>query len=247
MKANPDKYHFLLTGKKELIININQFQIKSSKQEKLLGITIDNKLNFEKHVNSLCNKVSQKLNALTRISNYIKPDQRRLIMKAFITSQFGYCPLVWMLHTRRINNRINRLHERSLRLTYNDQNSTFEELLHKDRSVSIHQRNLQIFATLLYKVINNLSPKIIREIFYIDNQPHYNLRCCPEFQTINIHTVRYGTESLSRLANKIWSLIPIDIKSSPTLESFKEKIKLWQTNKCPCRICKTYIQQIGFI
>ena len=103
MKANPDKYHFLLTGKNELIININQFQIKSSKQEKPLGITIDNKLNFEKHVNSLCNKVSQKLNALTRISNYIKPDQRRLIMKAFITSQF---PLVWMLHTRQINNRI---------------------------------------------------------------------------------------------------------------------------------------------
>ena len=103
MKANPDKYHFLLTGKNELTLNINQFQIKSSKLEKLLGIAIDNKLTFEKHVTNLCNKVSQKLNALTRIVNYIQPNQRRLIMKAFITSQFGYCPLVWMFHTRRIN------------------------------------------------------------------------------------------------------------------------------------------------
>ena len=92
-------------------------------------------------------------------------------MKAFITSQFGYCPLVWMFHSRRINNRINRLHERSLRLTYTDCNSSFKDLLSKDKSVSIHERNLQVFATLLYKVINNLSPKIGSAIFYADNQP----------------------------------------------------------------------------
>ena len=168
-------------------------------------------------------------------------------MKAFITSQFGYCPLVWMFHSRRNNNRINTLHERSLRLTYKDYNSTFEELLEKDKSVSIHQRNLQVFAILLYKVINNLSPKLIREMFYVDNEPYYNLRYNPEFKTINIHTVRYGTESLCYLANKIWSLIPTEIKSAPTLEVFKNKIKLWQTKKCPCRLCKTYIQHIGFL
>ena len=80
MKANPDKYHFLLTGENELTLNINQFQIKSSKLEKLLGIAIDNKLTIEKHVTNLCNKVSQKLNALTRIVNYIQPNQRRLII-----------------------------------------------------------------------------------------------------------------------------------------------------------------------
>ena len=132
MKANPDKYHFLLTGKNELTLNINHTQIKSSKEEKLLGIIIDNKLTFQTHVNNLCNKVSQKLNALTRIANYINPEQRRIIMKAFITSQFSYCPLVWMFHSRRINNRINRLHERSLRLTYNDYNSSFKDLLSKE-------------------------------------------------------------------------------------------------------------------
>ena len=89
-------------------------------------------------MNNLCNKVSQKINA--RISNYIQPIQRRIIMKAFITSQFGYCPLVWMFHSRRINNRINTLHERSLRLTYNDHNSTFQGLLDKDKSVSIQSK-----------------------------------------------------------------------------------------------------------
>ena len=186
-------------------------------------------------------------NALTRIANYINPEQRRIIMKAFITSQFSYCPLVWMFHSRRINNRINRLHERSLRLTYNDYNSSFKNLLSKDKSVSIHERNLQVFATLLYKVINNLSPEIVSEIFFADNQPCYNLRRSFNFQSVNVRTTRYGTESLTYLANKIWSQIPTDIKEAPTLELFREKIKLWQISDCPRRLCKTYIQHIGFI
>ena len=129
MKPNPDKYHFLHTAKDDLTIKIDQCEIKGSKKEKLLGVTIDNKLTFEPHVKNLCNKVSLKLNALARVSHYINFNQRLLIMKAFITSQFGYCPLVWMFHTRRSNNRINRLHERALRITYEDFDSTFQELL----------------------------------------------------------------------------------------------------------------------
>ena len=65
MKANPDKYHFLLTGTNELTLEIDQCQIKSSKEEKLIGITIDNKLSFDAHVNNICNKNFQKINALT--------------------------------------------------------------------------------------------------------------------------------------------------------------------------------------
>ena len=78
-------------------------------------------------------------------------DQRRLIMKAFITSQFGYCPLVWMFHSQNLNNRINNIHERALRITYKDYNSTFQDLLEKDNSVTVHQRNLQVLATEIFK------------------------------------------------------------------------------------------------
>ena len=109
-------------------------------------------------------------------------------------------------------------------------------------------RSLIIFSfILLYKIINNLSPVIVQDTFRVNREAFYNLRCNNEFQTINVRTVRYGTESLSFLANKIWSIIPIDIKNAPTLKLFKEKIKLWRTNNCPCRLCKTYVQQVGFI
>ena len=88
--------------------------------------------------------------------------QRRSIMKAFICSQFGYCPLVWMFHSRKINNRVNSLHERALRVVYRDYNAT---LLSKDKSVTIHQRNLQLLATEIFKTKKELNGKIMEEIF----------------------------------------------------------------------------------
>ena len=119
--------------------------------EKLLGVLIDNKLSFDQHVSRLCDKASQKMHALSRLSSFMNFEKRKMIMNAFISSQFGYCPLVWMFHSRQLNNRINRIHERSLRIIYNDKSSTFEELLIRDKSVTIHQRNIRILATEVFK------------------------------------------------------------------------------------------------
>ena len=113
-KVNPKKSHFLLTSNEQ--VNYKNLIIKTSKSEKLLGINIDHFLIFNEHVAKLCKKASQKLHAIARISSYLNENKRRLIMNAFFSSQFGYCPLVWMFHNRRHNNKINRLHERMLRI-----------------------------------------------------------------------------------------------------------------------------------
>ena len=89
-------------------------------------------------------------------------DKLRVVMKAFIESEFGYCPLIWMFHSRTLNSRINKIHERALRLVYKDNVSTFNELLLKDNSFSIHHRNLQKLAVVMYKVKNNIAPKIFK-------------------------------------------------------------------------------------
>ena len=73
-------------------------------------------------------------------------NKRRIFMESFIISQFNYGPLIWMIHSRGLNNRINRIHERALRIVYDDNRSSFEDLLNKDKSVTIHQRNLQQLA-----------------------------------------------------------------------------------------------------
>ena len=143
--------------------------ILNSSNIKLLGITIDSALSFDMHVINLCKKANQKFHALARLSNYMEHDKLRLIMKASFTSQFSYCPLVWMFHSRGVNKRINKIHEKFLWLVCNDNLSPFAELLAKDNSVAIHDRNLQVLATEIYKAINKLSPTIIKNIFDLKN------------------------------------------------------------------------------
>ena len=139
--------------------------------------------------------------------------KRRVLLKAFITSQFCYCPLVWMLHSRTLNNRINKIHERPLRFVYKNETFLFfDDLLKRDRSVSIHQKNLQILATEIYKSKNDLRPKIMKDTFHFIQKP-YNLRNDPELQRRRNHTVYFGTESISSFAPRIWELIPSDIRS----------------------------------
>ena len=126
---------------------------------------IRSKLTFDPHVSDICTKVSQKLHALSRVGHLMSFKRRREIMHAFILSQFGYCPLVWMFHSRKLNNRINTLHERALRIVYQDRISSFDELLSKDGSFTIHERNIQTLAIELYKVWHGLSPKIMELVF----------------------------------------------------------------------------------
>ena len=147
IKANSDKSQSLLSCSEPSTALIDGSSIESNTKEILLGITIDRDLKFDEHVNNLCKKACQKLNALVRLAPFMNVDKKRMIMKAFIESQFGYCPLVWMFHSRSLNNKINRIHERALRITYNDKSSSFQNLLEKDNSVTIHHRNIKILAT----------------------------------------------------------------------------------------------------
>ena len=157
-KANPDKFHLLLSSPDEnYSANIGNVTIKNTKYQKLLGFTVDNKLTLDNHVANLCTKASQKVHALSRVSNYMTFKQRKTIMQAFIFSQFGYCPLVWMFHSRKLNNRINKIHERALRVVYQDDQSSFDDLLEKDDSFTLLESSLA-FLSLEISNFFNLVP-----------------------------------------------------------------------------------------
>ena len=152
IKGNEDKCHVVLSTHEDMHVKIDASHIKNCCSEKLLVLKINSDLNFEEHISSICKKASAKLNALPRISPYFDDGKRRLIMDAFLNSQLNYCPLAWMFHGRKLKNKINRLHERCLRIVHNDSSSTFERLLTKHNSVSIHDRNLQVLAAEMFKV-----------------------------------------------------------------------------------------------
>ena len=128
MKVNTGKSHLLISGNVRATAKIDNNYIESEKEQVLLGITIDSNLTFENHIN-ICKRASQKLNALARVAPYVNMQKRRVIMKSFVTSEFGYCLLIWMFHSTRLNNKINSFQERALRITYQDHISAFQELL----------------------------------------------------------------------------------------------------------------------
>ena len=122
-------------------------------------------------------------------------------MKVFIEFQFAHCPLVWMFCSRSSNSHINHLHERALRIVYNDHSSSFEDILVKDNSVSIHHRNIRLLAIELYKAKNNLSSQLE---LYQRREVNYNIRSQTDFSLRSINTLSsYGLKSLRYLAPKI--------------------------------------------
>ena len=248
MKLNQGKCHFLVSGNTEhLWVKVGEKMIWESQEEKLLGVVIDKNLNFNSHLSMICKKVSRKISALARVSRLLPFHRRREILKAFIESQFSHCPLVWMFCTRNMNRKINHVHERALRLVYNDYQSNFEELLTRDKSVSIHHRNIQQVAIELYKVKNDLSPPFMKGIFNHIGTGR-KTRMGDKFHRPNVSKVHKGEYSLRNFGPIVWNtMLPENFKECANLDSFRECIKSWVPNNCPCSLCKSYVGGIGYV
>ena len=140
MKLNTDKCHLLVAGHKfeHTWVRVGPDKIWEDHSVKLLGVSIDNELKFDKHALNIIKKANSKLIALSRLTKFMTLQKKRTLYKAFVESQFKYCPLTWILHSLKTNYKINRLQDRPLRLIYNDHISSFEELLSKDGTFTIH-------------------------------------------------------------------------------------------------------------
>ena len=127
-------------------VPIDNVSCITSTKEALLEILMDSELSIEQYVPYICSKASKKLHSFGRIVGFMSFEKYKGLTKAFIESQFNYCPLIWMFYSKTMNNKINRIHEKALRLVYSDHVSSFDELLEKDQSFSNHHRSIQSLA-----------------------------------------------------------------------------------------------------
>ena len=130
-----------------------------------------------------------------------------------------------MLQSTSSNNKINRIYERALRTAYCDCKSSFNELLDKNRSFTIHQKSVQTLATEVYKYLYGLSPTILGEDFKVNETIPHDLRMRNQLYARNPKTVRYSTETISSLSPKTWAFIPQNIKRSSSLPCFRKNIR----------------------
>ena len=134
MMANPGKFQFMILSKNTInkLIVIDNKTIESSKSVKVLGLTIDNKLNFGIHINNICNVASAKIKGLGRIRNRLNLSQAKILYNSFILSQLNYCCLVWMFCSKTLQNKINQIQKRALRIVYNEPNLNLDKLVELD-------------------------------------------------------------------------------------------------------------------
>ena len=124
MKSNSDNCHLLVSTSNKVIIRIDNFDISNTKWEKLLGVKSDHKLTFDDHISQSCKSACQKTHALARVIPYMNISKKRILINAVFESQFSYCPVIWMCCSCINNWKINSLHERFLRIIYQDKQSS---------------------------------------------------------------------------------------------------------------------------
>ena len=178
ISANPDKFQFMILGKNVTNIDhitIGNIDVPPSENVKLLGITIDKNLDFQKHINQLCRKANYKTFALRRIRQYIGVDTALTLYRSYIYSNFLYCPLIWMFSSKMNINKINRCHKRALRTVYDNFELDFNSLLAINSDITIHTRHLQFLMVEVYKALKALSPEFMHNLFET-KETKYDLR-----------------------------------------------------------------------
>ena len=207
-------------------IQISGSNIKESKNVKLLGVTLDYQIRLEEHIKVFCKDAGKKVNTLARIASYMDKSKQILLMKTFILTYFNYCPLIWMFCSRKSDSRINRIHERAMRIAHDDYESIFEQFLIRNKTIASHKKNLQYLATEIYKTFNGLNLPFMDEIFSI-NECSYYLRNS-QFKTAEPHYKIYGFNTVTYRCSQIWNSVPNEIKYFPTLQIFKKKSRNFQ-------------------
>ena len=129
---------------------------------------------------------------------------------------------------------------------YNDTITSFQELLVKDKTFTIHHQNIQLLAIEMYKTVNNLPGGNLSE-FFVKNNHNYNLHSRSELTVPGIITVFKGQNSVSYFGSVIWNSIPAELRGINSFQVFKSEINAWRPANCPCRLCKYYIGNLGFV
>ena len=205
MIVNPDIFQAIIVKKNAKIkdsypLKINDQIINSENSVKRLGIKIDNKLSFDKHISTLCKKASNQLNAIGRIQKYMGFKEKEVLINSFVYSNFNYCPLVWHFCSSKSMNKIEKIQERALKILHNDLVSDYTGLLKKSGKATMTIKRLRCLALEIFKTLNNLNPNYMKEIF----PKSTNLTHRPLDIKINqSNTTKFGINSLRILGPHI--------------------------------------------
>ena len=230
MKANPDKFQLMFLTRHGSVadekIKIGNIEIKSTSSINVLGLELDNELKFTPHIDEICSQAGKQVNALKRIKNYLEKGSKMIIYNSYVTSNFNHCSAVWMLTNKTNMEKLERTNKRAIRFATNKFHENYENICKQERQLNIHRKCVKNTAVLMYKVRKGTVPSYVSELFKVQNL-QYAIRDNNKFVLPKYDTVKFGKNSMRYYGVKLWNNIPIMIKTSPSLNTFKLAINTW--------------------
>ena len=247
MRANPSKYQVIIMKaghcNEPVITNAHGQDLAPSECVKLLGIFIDNKLTFHKHISTICTRASRQINATTRVSKFLSKDSKLKLFNAFILSNFLYCSIVWHFCSNHDTYKMEKVQKRAVRLVLNDYTSSYLEQLEKVNRSPLCVSRIKTIATEIFKCLTDISPNFVKNIFTIGDQP-YDLRGgCKIIQPM-VNSKTFGLKTFRYEGARIWNKLPEALKNATDVNVFKNCINNWSGLTCQCGncvICNMYL------
>ena len=154
LQANPDKFQFILYNSDDkymLTINKN-VKLESLDYVKLLGVTVDTKLTFTRHVDELCSKAGKKINMLRRLANVLTMEAKCLLFQSFILSHFNFCPVVWHYCSMTDLRKVENIQKRALKIVFDDYSATYLQLRQKGDRPLLYVERLRSIAIEMFMI-----------------------------------------------------------------------------------------------
>jgi hypothetical protein len=233
MKANADKFQLMFLSRNQSYhnhsIKLENCTIKATTSITILGVEFDEKLNFNNHFDELCNQTSKQINALKRMKHYLDKPCKKIIYNSYISSNFNYCPTVWMFAGKTNMEKLEKTNKRALRFVVNDNEAEYDQICRDENELSIYKRCIKAAAIQMYKIKNQLAPAYIQNLF-TRKESVYDIRDNDLFNIPRFKTVNYGKKSFRYYGAKLWSNIPTNLKEKNSIHSFKFALTNWLQN-----------------
>jgi hypothetical protein len=240
MKANPGKFQLLLLKSDQsndnISINLFDETITPKNSVKLLGVHLDDKLNFERHISEICIRASRKINALSRISKFLNVQCRTKLFNAFVKSNFVYANIVWHFCSKRCVYKIEKLQKRAIRIVFNEYDSTYTQLREKMKCQTLYLSRIHAIVMEVFKCVTKRNTQFMNEMFTLADHGHDTRSGRMAIQPM-VNTVYHGLNSFSYEGAKLWNSLPSDIKKCDNLQEFKMAVKNWTGPRCECGTC----------
>ena len=205
-------------------VKIDTCPIKRVKCAKMLGVEIDEHLNWEKHIECIASKVSSGIGALKKLKEFVNRDTLVLVYNALIQPHFDYCCEVWDELGKGLSERLQKLQNRAARLIMNFKNEHGQSILARTALgwTSLEERRSLMKAKLMYKTVNQLAPQRLCNIS--NNVTSYNLRGSSNGLFIPRPRTEFLKKSFSYSGAKLWNKIPEDIRNSSSYNLFCQNL-----------------------